>query len=595
MHSSAKMRDRRNASLSVSSTSSTDSSLSAYSTPNSLNLNEKRPLSPPPPTPTFLSPASTSPRIKAGSRIRSWVTKALAAVCLVSLVWRLWTGRSFVVHNSKLIDHTADLPATLADGPTALVVTDRSGRSKWTVAIPHDAPFPLRAAQYRGICKQSLHLKESIAQKSRLDRFGHWRSRQPYYSKDRTYLDVADAEQSGNLPAPTGAVAQDVCGTSMTFVMDADDASLGKTLLMLWLSYGLAKKEGRAFFIDDTRWSYGNYSSYFPPVPSQDCTPPPSHHIVPCPHQAKHLVVSSSTAPWTFGSSFHDEYSDTRTQSIDRNRRVFNLIRTGYEDLFHLIGEDALYADSRIARTRDAAAAHDRSVIGMHIRRGDLHPIEQQFSNDYLPLDRYTSSAHKLSQSLLQAKAPHTADKDADSSSSSLSTDFPHSPLIMSSDDPDIFTSPDLAPFPIHKAQERIQLATKATLDQASPVPDVSDPASPYIKHVDENSGWEGGFYSALFLSIGRARVTDNNNLGGRGGEEDDHPAVSTDGMRMRELVGRAYLLDLAVLGASDGVVCAVSGAACRVLGIMLGWDAVREGRWVNVDDGRGWSWDGQD
>jgi hypothetical protein len=59
-------------------------------------------------------------------------------------------------------------------------------------------------------------------------------------------------------------------------------------------------------------------------------------------------------------------------------------------------------------------------------------------------------------------------------------------------------------------------------------------------------------------------------------------------------LIGRGYLLDLAVLGASDGVVCAVGSSACRLVGVMMGWEAVSEGRWVNVDDGRGWSWDGR-
>lgn len=65
--------------------------------------------------------------------------------------------------------------------------------------------------------------------------------------------------------------------------------------------------------------------------------------------------------------------------------------------------------------------------------------------------------------------------------------------------------------------------------------------------------------------------------------------------MRLRELIGRGYLLDLAVLGtASDGVVCAVSSAGCRLAGVMMGWEAVERARWVNVDEGRGWSWDGR-
>ena len=183
-----------------------------------------------------------------------------------------------------------------------------------------------------------------------------------------------------------------------------------------------------------------------------------------------------------------------------------------------------------------------------------------------------------------------------------------HSPLLLASDDPDIFTSPELAqsasPFTIHKAQERILLATKATLDETFPVVPLREEGSAYVKHIDENSGWEGGFYSALFLSLGggaegQKKASDH---GGSTLEkltqwppvDGDEAVISEQAMRMRELVGRAFLLDLAVLGRSDGVVCAVSSAACRVLGVMMGWEAVRDGRWVNVDDGRPWSWDGR-
>lgn len=59
---------------------------------------------------------------------------------------------------------------------------------------------------------------------------------------------------------------------------------------------------------------------------------------------------------------------------------------------------------------------------------------------------------------------------------------------------------------------------------------------------------------------------------------------------RLRGLIGRAYLLDLAVLGKGDGVVCGVSSATCRVLGVMLGKEAVEEGRWWNVDGEQGWA-----
>jgi len=48
--------------------------------------------------------------------------------------------------------------------------------------------------------------------------------------------------------------------------------------------------------------------------------------------------------------------------------------------------------------------------------------------------------------------------------------------------------------------------------------------------------------------------------------------------------------LDLAILGQSDRVVCAVSSSACRILGVMMGWErAVEKGEWRNVDGSEGW------
>ena len=44
------------------------------------------------------------------------------------------------------------------------------------------------------------------------------------------------------------------CQSSLTFVMETTEAGFGNTLLALWLSYGMAKKEGRTFFIDDSKW-----------------------------------------------------------------------------------------------------------------------------------------------------------------------------------------------------------------------------------------------------------------------------------------------------------------------------------------------------
>jgi hypothetical protein len=301
-------------------------------------------------------------------------------------------------------------------------------------------------------------------------------------------------------------------------------------------------------------------------------------------------VVSSATLPWTFGSSFEKEFSRPRQHGSEKSRPIYDLIRLGYEDLFVMRGEDALYASSRLARFAEEAHQHSGSVVGIHIRRGDLHPLEYQYSQDYLPLERYASAARKMLRTQLRASSPET---HTDVDDFNTIVEYVHSPLLLGSDDPEMFESAELKenalPFKIQKAQERIQLATKTKLDLISPAESLREPGSAYVKHVEENSGWEGGFYSSLFFALGRGRPgTESAAI------DDEEKILPEHTARMRELVGRAYVLDLAILGASDGVVCAVSSASCRVLGAMLGWDAIKDGRWMNVDDGRPWSWDGR-
>ncbi|KAI9873935.1 MAG: hypothetical protein M1823_007801, partial [Watsoniomyces obsoletus] len=129
--------------------------------------------------------------------------------------------------------------------------------------------------------------------------------------------------------------------------METEDAGFGNTLMRLWMSYGLAMAEKRTFFIDDTRWPYGKYSSYFAPPPSAGCLPPPPSHMVPCPHTARHIVVSGATVKSTFGHAFTEEYEDARKMRLERQHKIFALVRTGYEALFKLKGDDAKYVLNR--------------------------------------------------------------------------------------------------------------------------------------------------------------------------------------------------------------------------------------------------------
>jgi hypothetical protein len=573
------MRDRRNTNLSTSSAGSTLSP--ASSAPSRSSLDEKRyagPSSEEGLLPLPVTKENTSRQLPR----RTLVLRSLVA--LFALVWLVHWGMSCSMLVNTAISSTAlpvqDSLAThdLPSEPTALMIVDGAGAQKWTVSIPSDAPFPLKPGQYQDICTKSEALSGGFSQRSRLERVKDWRKKSAYYRDEPAYLDIAEAQRTGVLPAGHPASNQ-TCASSMTFSMTSDDVSFGKTLLMLWMSYGLAKKEGRAFFVDDSQWPYGSYTSYFTPLPSTGCTPPPASQIVPCPHSAKHLIVSATTAQWTFGPNFSTEFATSRHGLVERglhhNRqrhRIYDLVRTGYEDLFHLFGDDAKYTSQRTHELQVLSEVSGHPTIAMQIRRGDLHPLEYEYSRDYLPLERYTAAAHRLQEKLASETKP--------------SGDQPT--LLLASDDPALPTNPDLllaaSPHPIVPAQIRIQLATKAALDLSSPANPIRAPGSAYVKHVDENAGWDGGFYPSLFNSLGGVVPATQE---GRAG-------VSDHVMRLRELIGRGYLLDLAVLGSSDGVVCAVGSSACRLVGVMMGWEAVSEGRWVNVDDGRGWSWDGK-
>lgn len=81
-----------------------------------------------------------------------------------------------------------------------------------------------------------------------------------YYYKDPYFVDISDAQRKGLLPKDEQEWEDPAyerlptCERSLTYVMETSDAGMGNTLLGMWLAYGLATKEGRTFFVDDTRW-----------------------------------------------------------------------------------------------------------------------------------------------------------------------------------------------------------------------------------------------------------------------------------------------------------------------------------------------------
>jgi hypothetical protein len=165
--------------------------------------------------------------------------------------------------------------SSLPQEPSAIVVQDAKGKSKWTVSIPSSLDFPLQPAQYREICHQSMELSKQLREQARINPIT--KRMLGYYTKDKYFVDVQEAEEQGLLPPskaqgrPKGFVDDEdivanqdsvnglkVCDKSLTYVMETTDAGFGNTLLRMWMSYGLAMKENRAFFVDETRWYVTN-------------------------------------------------------------------------------------------------------------------------------------------------------------------------------------------------------------------------------------------------------------------------------------------------------------------------------------------------
>ncbi|KAF2454923.1 hypothetical protein BDY21DRAFT_290575, partial [Lineolata rhizophorae] len=596
----------------------------------------------PPPSPSLpsLIPGHGKRKPAEGSRL---VRRFVIAVVVTAALFLV--GLQSVYSHSRSSDESSQPQQAfqLANGsalprdPAAVVIGDANS-PRWSVSISPSLTFPLQVSNYRRICEQSGDIGHQFSE-------SHHRilgkRHRGYYDQDPNYVDVAEAVRRGYLPAAEqqsrlfeeggnvigfedGAAVEGmpVCERSLTYVMETSDAGFGSTLMGLWSAYGLAEKEERAFFVDDTRWAYGKYTSYFVPPPKPTCLPPPTNHIVPCPHQADHLLVSSATVRWTWGHAFTEEFEDPKQRELGRQHNIFALLRRGYEDLFVLAGEDGSYVEQRARAlygsrgsreanldgrrdtgTSDGDGSEEKGwAVGVHVRHGDRHPMEYQYSRDYLPLMRYIDAADALLTEYLNSThsptpaapaSPPAADGDTGPEQSEPTTS-PLPQFILASDDPDVYTAPEMEAASAKRAQDRIKLATKAELEAAQ--------GGKSSGPVDEIAGWEGGFFRDVFWSLGRpAPGVGERNGGGNGpkptarsgkakrdgvgnapaNEEDVPEAV----LALRELVGRAYLLDLAVLGRADAVVCAVSATACRILAVMVGWEGVLSGeRWVNVD-----------
>ncbi|KAI9747819.1 MAG: hypothetical protein M4579_007381, partial [Chaenotheca gracillima] len=556
--------------------SSSNAASPSYSQFNFSRLLESPPASPGLPP---IAPRRRSCSIQSLPKRYSNLVRLLLWICGIGLILSYAASRLRLEHKPAAISYKAPDGEiyeivgddSLPDYPSPVVVTDKRGRAKWTVSIPPHLEFPLPPETYADICTKSVELADHVADMKSHGVAHHHAAHAGYYQKDKNFMDVAEAELHEMLPGVADENLQDqdlfnsmigskgdlmgmekdkteamtVCDTSLTYVMETSDAGMGKTLMGLWMA------------------PYGKFTTYFarPPIPS--CLPPPRTQILPCPHQAKHLLVSAATTTWTFGHSFNEEYEDPKGMEVARQKNIFSLLRTGYEALFHLIPEDEAYVrhQTSLVATQTLSPKnpkHAGMVVGIHVRRGDRHPLEFQYQKSYIPLDRYASAAK-----LLQAS---TYNNTPSIQATMSPRDFEKSSVtLLASDDPDVYSADELSG--AKRAQDRIELASKTALEAAAAASAGTGPDTPK-KYIDETIGWEGGFFKDIFWSLGSTATSRTDS------HVDDIRNPSDQALRLRELVGRAYLLDLKVLGTgTDAVVCGVSAMGCDLLAVMMGWE----------------------
>ena len=324
--------------------------------------------------------------------------------------------------------------------------------------------------------------------------------------------------------------------------------------------------------------AYGEYLTYFAPPPAQSCRPPPRNEIVPCPHQARHLVASAATVHWTFGHAFNDEWEDAKAMRVMRQKPIFSLARVGYEALFHLNQLDESYVTERKeALRRDGrpatTAAEKRVSIGVHVRRGDRFPHKFRAKKQYMPLDRYVSAVESLAGSIYNSTTRLEQDDSTASARHATTT-------LVASDDIAVYGS------------EQFHDATKAQ-DRARPEP-LRSSDSGLTDFSAQHGNRSGGFFSDAFWALDvspSSSASAQNRTGARWGRA----TPSAKAVAARELLARSYLLDMKILGeATDGVVCAVSAVACRLLAVMMGWErAIERRQWMNIDRPGDWDWTG--
>ncbi|EPS35962.1 hypothetical protein H072_10587 [Dactylellina haptotyla CBS 200.50] len=345
------------------------------------------------------------------------------------------------------------------------------------------------------------------------------------------------------------------CGKTLTYVVDdleGQVGGVGAVVMGMWMAYGVAKTEGREFFVvqGHGKWAYGDIRRYFNvPAASDDCVAPPMSHRLPCPMNTAHKLVTPATFKQAFGHVFENEFEDARAVGVQRQKAIFGFLRTGYEAI--TLRSDI--NDTVVKRVKELGISKERGVVAVQVRHGDKHAREWKYHNGYIPVERYLKVAANETGEVASGMYAGTDDgKDKWVKEYQL-PEYPDvdcedfRPLrIISSDDSDVFEDKDV------KECAELGQCVRAQDRKVS-------------------VGLPGGFWA-----------------------EDVHNMDKQ--LNEAEGVAVGYLVDFSVMvqslaGAKDGwAVCGLDGDMCRMLAVGMGWEsAIEKGHWVNIDGDFDW------
>lgn len=199
-----------------------------------------------------------------------WITFWLCGVSIIT-----WFGFSVVrgethrtpVDRGQSKQQTYSFPqnSTVSGKIGPVIVPSGKGHSRWTVAISPDHDFPLRPKQYADICSQSKKVAHHVMElNSPANGTNRQQGHYGYSHVDPHFIEASEVEEYIGVRGDVGRTdtldserqqhVKTVCQKSLTYVLETSNAGLGDTLMGLWMSYGLAKKENRTFFINDSNW-----------------------------------------------------------------------------------------------------------------------------------------------------------------------------------------------------------------------------------------------------------------------------------------------------------------------------------------------------